>query len=75
MTGKTYQFDNPRDVEQLQQTLLEPHVENDKVACENESDLDDYVEVNSGDSDTKHISSEEDKGELDVSGKYVFWKG
>ena len=46
--------------------LLKSEDDNDRVKCENESDLEDkdYMEVHSEDSDTKqHISSED---ELDM---------
>lgn len=51
--------------------LLEYHDENDRVECENESDLDDadYVEVHSDDSHTEHdISSE---GKLDLNEEFL----
>ena len=52
MAGKMYWFNNPRDVEKLQQMLVKSDDENDGVECENESDLEDedYVEVHSEDS-------------------------
>ena len=70
MAGKICQFNNPRDVKELQQMLLKPDNENDRVKCENQSDLEDedYVAVHSEDSDTEQdISSEESKDELDMN--------
>ena len=72
MAGKIYQFNNPRDVKELQQMLLKPDNENDRVKCEDESDLeDDYVEVHSEDLDTEQdISNEESEDELDMNEEY-----
>ena len=50
--------------------LLTSDYENDRVKCENQSDLEDedYVEGHSGDLDTKQdISSEESEDELDMN--------
>ena len=50
--------------------FLESNEENDRVECENESDLEDedYVEFRSEDSDTEQdISSEKSEDELDVN--------
>ena len=74
MAGKICQFNNPRDVKELQQMLLKPDNENDRVKCEDESDLeDDYVEVHSEDLDTEQdISNEESEDELDMNEEYFF---
>ena len=39
MAGKMYQFDNRRDVEELQRLLLELNDQSDRVGCKNKSDL------------------------------------
>ena len=39
MAGKMYQFDNRRDVEELQRLLLELNDQSDRVECKNKSDL------------------------------------
>ena len=72
IAGKIYQFNKPRDTEELQRMLLESNDENDRVECECETESDsedeDYVEVCSEDSDTKQdISSEESERELDMN--------
>ena len=70
-------IDNPRDVEELQRMFLESNEGNDRVECENESDLEDedYVEFRSEDSDTEQdISSEKSEDELDVNEEYFFGK-
>ena len=70
-------IDNPRDVEELQRMFLESNEGNDRVECENESDLEDedYVEFCSEDSDTEQdISSEKSEDELDVNEEYFFGK-
>ena len=66
MAGKIYQFNNPRDVEELQQMLLESDDDNDKVEYEDESDLvdEDYLEVHSEESDIKQdLSGKESEDE------------
>ena len=45
MTGKIYQLNNPRDIEELQQVLLEFSDENYRVKCESNLEDEDYVEV------------------------------
>ena len=75
VAGKTYRFNNPRYVEELQPMLLESDDENDRVECENESDLEDadYMEVHSEDSHTEQDSSS--KGELDMNEEFLCFCG